>query len=226
MYKVGRTRRGVGKGCYWFVALFVSLVSAQGQKYEITPLIGGAFGGTMKLERALTPNVDAHVADSFSFGVAGGFRFDSEEGEGHDAIEFRWMRQNTHLFFKQDPLVPTPSVASSFRPGISLDHFLGDFTHEFTVREAPHIQPSLTLSVGAARMSAPASSATRFAFGIGTGVKVFPTRQWGFRVNVEYLPIVMHAELQRLVCAGGCVVILNGGVMNQFVLSLGPAFRF
>jgi hypothetical protein len=225
MSKMRCARRIIARG-YLFIALFVSLVSAYGQKYEITPLIGGAFGGTMKLEQALAPNVDAHVADSFSFGVAGGFRYDGDEGEGYNAIEFRWMRQDTHLFFKQDPLVPTPSVAASFRPSITLDHFLGDFTHEFTIRDAPKIYPFLTLSVGAARMSAPASSATRFAFGIGTGVKVFPAKHWGFRLSVEYLPIVMHAELQRLVCIGGCVVVLTGGVMNQFVLSFGPGFRF
>ena len=226
MPKVLGTRRVVGKACSVFVALLVSLVSAHGQKYEITPLLGATYGGTMKLEQALTPNVDAHVADSFSFGVAGGFRFDGEEGEGYDVIEFRWLRQNTNLFFKQDPLVPTPSIAAPFRPGIALDHFLGDFTHEWNLQDARTIHPFLTLSAGAARMSAPASSATRFAFGIGTGVKVFPAKHWGFRLNVEYLPIVMHAELQRLVCVGGCIVVLNGGVMNQFVLSLGPGFRF
>jgi hypothetical protein len=225
MSNVRYTQKVVREG-YLFIPLFLSLVSAHGQKYEITPLIGGAFGGTIKLEQALTPNVEAHVADSFSFGVAGGVRFDGEEGEGSDAIEFRWIRQNTHLFFKQDPLVPTPSIAASFRPGISLDHFLGDFTHEFNIREAPKIHPFLTVSLGAARMSAPASSATRFAFGIGSGVNVFPARHWGFRLKVEYLPIVMQTELQRLVCAVGCVVVLNGGVMNQFVLSFGPAFRF
>jgi hypothetical protein len=225
MYKPRYARRLLG-GRYVFIALFVSLVLAYGQKYEITPLIGGAFGGTMKLEQALTPNVEAHVADSFSFGVAGGIRYDGDEGEGYDAIEFRWMRQDTHLFFKQDPLVPTPSIGASFRPGITLDHFLGDFTHEWNLQDAKMIHPFLTLSAGAARMSAPASSATRFAFGIGTGVKVFPTKHWGFRLNVEYLPIVMHAELQRLVCVGGCIVVLNGGVMNQFVFSVGPGFRF
>jgi hypothetical protein len=225
MSKVRRTKRAIGRA-YLFVALFVSVVPAHGQKYEITPLIGGAFGGTMKLEQALTPNVDAHVADSFSFGVAGGIRYEGDEGEGYNAIEFRWLRQNTHLFFKQDPLVPTPSIAATFRPGIALDHFLGDFTHEFSIGDAPKIYPFLTLSVGAARMSAPASSATRFAFGIGTGVKVFPAKHWEFRLSVEYLPIVMHAELQRLVCTGGCVVVLNGGVMNQLLLSFGPGFRF
>jgi hypothetical protein len=217
---------GVVRRGFLFIALFVNAVSVHGQKYEITPLIGGSFGGTIQLEQASTPNLDAHVADGFIFGVAGGFRFDGEDGEGHDAIEFRWFRQDTHLFIKQDPLVVTPSITASFRPGIALDHFLGDFTHEFIIKDAPKIYPFVTASLGAARMSTPASSATRFAFGIGTGVNVFPARHWGFRLNAEYLPIVMHAELQRLVCSGGCIVVLNGGVMNQFVFSAGPSFRF
>jgi hypothetical protein len=218
--------RNVVRRHYLFIALFVSAVAAHGQKYEITPLIGGSFGGTIQLEQALTPNFDAHVADGFIFGLAGGFRFDGEEGEGYDTIEFRWFRQDTNLFLKQDPLVATPLITSSFRPGIALDHFLGDFTHEFTIKEAPKIFPFVTASLGAARMSTPASSATRFAFGVGTGVNVFPARHWGFRLSVEYLPIVLHAELQRLVCAGGCIVVLNGGIMNQFVFSAGPSFRF
>ena len=218
--------RNVVRMRHLFIALFVSAVLAHGQKYEITPLIGGSFGGTIQLEQASTPNFEAHVADGFIFGLAGGFRFDGEEGEGFDTIEFRWFRQDTHLFLKQDPLVATPSITTSFRPGIALDHFLADFTHEFAIKEAPKIYPFVTASLGAARMSTPASSATRFAFGVGTGVNVFPARHWGFRLSVEYLPIVLHAELQRLVCAGGCIVVLNGGVMNQFVFSAGPSFRF
>jgi hypothetical protein len=217
-------RRVVGRS-YLYFAFLLSAASVRGQNYEITPLIGGASGGTIKLEQASTSNVEAHVSDSLTFGLAGGYRFNAED-EGYDAVEFRWMRQDTSLFFKQNPLVPTPLNATPFHPGIALDHFLGDFTHEFTIRDAPKIYPFLTASLGAARMSAPASSATRFAFGFGTGVKVFPTKQWGFRVSVEYLPIVMHAELQRLVCVNGCIVVLNGGIMNQFVFSVGPAFRF
>lgn len=219
------TRRVVKRG-YLFFAFLLSAASALGQKYEITPLIGGAFGGTIKLEQASTRNTEAHVSDGLTFGLAGGFRFAGEDGEGYNAIEFRWMRQNTNLFFKHDPLVPTPLIADPFRPDIALDHFLGDFTHEFTIKDAPKIYPYLTVSLGAARMSTPASSATRFAFGLGTGINVFPEKRWGFRVNMEYLPIVMHAELQRLVCISGCIVVLNGGIMNQFVLTLGPAFRF
>lgn len=207
---------------YLLATLLFSLLPAYGQKYEIIPLVGARFGGTIQLEQAGTPNVNAHLADSVSFGLAGGVRFDGSEGEGHDVIAFRWMRQNTHLALKQDPLAPPPT----FRPSVAVDHFLGDFTHEFAVKDAPAVQPFITATVGAARMSAPASSATRFAFGMGGGVKIFPKTHWGFLVKAEYLPTVMHAGLQKVVCAGGCVVALDGGIMNQFEVSLGPAFRF
>ena len=215
--------KAIASPCFLVPLLFTS---AFGQRYEITPLVGARYGGTMELEQASAPNVDAHVADSVSFGLAGGFRLNGPDDDGYDVIEFRWMRQNTHLSLKQDPLVPASSTGNSFRPSISLDHFLADFTHEFTIKEASSIQPFLTGSLGAARMSAPASSSTRFAFGIGAGVKIFRTTHWGFRFKVEYLPTVMHGELQRLVCAGGCIVVLSGGLMNQFEVSFGPAFRF
>lgn len=88
------------------------------------------------------------------------------------------------------------------------------------------VQPFIAASLGAARLSAPASSATRLAFGFGGGIKIFPATHWGFRFKMEYLPVVMHAGLQTVVCAGGCIVALDGGIMNQFEVSLGPAFRF
>ena len=80
----------------------MSLATAHGQtaheqRYEITPLFGGMFGGTWDLEQQGVPNFDAHKADGFSFGVAGGFRFDDSLGDcsACNLIEFRWLRQ-TH----------------------------------------------------------------------------------------------------------------------------------
>jgi hypothetical protein len=214
-----------GTGCPLLIVCFMSLVPAYGQSYEITPLVGARFAGTMELEQAGAPNVNAHIADSVSFGVSGGYRFDTVDSDGHDLIEFRWMRQNSHLSVNQDPLTANPT-ATPFRQSISLDHFLIDFTHEFIVREYPRIQPFLTGTLGASVLSAPASTGGRFAFGIGAGVKIFPTARWGLRLKAEYLPTLMHAELQTLVCATGCIVVLDGGVMNQFEVSIGPSFRF
>ena len=222
MFCIGKA---IGKGCAILGVSLTCLVAAYGQRYEVTPLVGVTFGGTMHLEQTGTENFYGHIADSLSYGLAVGYRFEGDDANDHDVVEFRWRRQDSHMYLKQDPLAVTP-YSSSFRPSIAINHFMGDFTHEFTVPEARSFEPFISGSLGAALLSAPASSAVRFAFGIGAGVKIFPSQHYGFRIKVEYLPTVMHTELQKLVCVGGCVVVLNGGVMNQFEVSLGPAFRF
>src|SRR5271163_339270 len=169
-------------GCFVIVASGASLMAAD-EQYEITPLVGGTFFGNPHLEQPNGPNFYAGLADSFTFGLAGGYRFDGQNGDGHDLVEFRWMRQqNSHLSIPVNPIVPSSYVSSSFRPSINIDSFLGDFTHEFDLQEGPKIAPFVTGSLGAAVLSAPASTATRFTFGIGGGIKVFPSPRWGFRL--------------------------------------------
>ena len=208
------------------MTLFATLIPALGQRFDVTPLFGGRFGGTIELEQQGVPNFESTLANSVAYGVAAGLRIDGEDCNSCNLIEFRWMRQNTHLGLKQDPLVPTPFTVSTFRPAVTLDHFLGDFTHEWDLSEGGQIKTFVTGTLGAARMDTPAGSGVRFVFGFGTGVKLFPRRHWGIRFQVEYLPTVMHAELQRVTCIQGCVVALNGGVMNQFQVTVGPTFRF
>ena len=70
-------------------------------------------------------------------------------------------------------------------------------------------------------MSTPAESSVRFELGIGGGVKVFHKPRWGILFHVEYLPMVMQAEVQRLVCSGGCIVVLKGRLASQFTVSAG-----
>jgi hypothetical protein len=212
--------------------LAVSLSPLYGQSYEITPLVGGMYGGTVKLEQeAVSPNVHAHVGDSFSFGLAGGFRFDADDIDGEvceacNLIEFRYLRQNTHLSLQQDLLAPTPVTPPTFHPRVTFDNFLGDVTREWPIDEARRIRPFATISLGAVHISTPASSFTRFVFGVGAGLKVFPKPRWGILFQVEYLPIVLQADVQRLVCTAGCIVVLGGGVMNRLEFSVGPTFRF
>jgi hypothetical protein len=171
---------------------------ARAQRYEITPFVGGIWGGTVKLEQQGLPNVEANVGASVSFGVSGGFRFDSDDIIGDvcrhcDSIDFRWLRQSTHLRLKRDPLSPPSVVVSSFHPDVALDYFVADFAHEWNIHDAERIKPFVMASFGAALLSAPESNAARFAFGLGTGVNIFPKPRWGIRVQLEYLPIVMHA---------------------------------
>jgi hypothetical protein len=210
-----------------FLFAFAAVTPGYGQKFEVSPLFGGRFGGSIKLSPDNgTTTARASLQDSAVYGVAAGFRFDSYDGcQGCDLIEFRWMRQNTNLSL-DNGLFPAPLIATSPQPSVHLDHYLGDFTHEFPLEGAKYVRPYITGTLGAAHMSAPAGSATRFTFGIGGGFKFFPSSRFGFRVGVEYLPTVMQAEVQKIVCAGGCIVTVNGGVMNQFQVTVGPTFRF
>ena len=211
------------KLCSWpFLAI---LVPAGAQSFEVSALVGGTWGGSFKLEQPVARNFHADLASSFTFGLSGGYLFNGEDCLSCSSIEFRWMRQDTHLQLPSNPLVATPPTAA-FHPAVTMDDFLGDFTHEWPLREANPFRPFLTATLGAVRMDAPQSNSTRFAFGLGTGLKVFPSRHWGFQLKAEWLAIVLHGELQRVVCTTGCVVVLNGCITNQFMLSGGPVFRY
>ncbi len=208
--------------------LLLGCAPVYSQGFEITPLIGGMFGGTVSLEEQGAPNFQAHLQDRLSYGISGGIRYDADDCRKCNLIEFRWLRQDTHLVVEQDPLVVTPLISPVFRPAVTMDEFLADFTREWPLKELREgmVRPFITATLGASRMSTPAASATRFVFGLSTGVNVFPKPHFGIHFRVEYLPIVMHAELQRVICAGGCIVALDGGLLNQFSITIGPSFRF
>jgi len=101
--------------------------------------------------------------------------------------------------------------------------FLADFTHEWPIEEThdrvrPFPHRKFRCSQHVDHRPRPAQG---FEFGIGGGVKVFLKRRWGFRFQAEYLPMLMEAEGQNVVCAAGCIVVLNGGLMNQFAVTAG-----
>ena len=211
------------KGEWLLVALFFNVVSAYGQtSFEVTPLIGGMYGGSINLQQDVQPNYHAKLDNAVIFGVAGGFRFDGDDCASCNLVEFRWMRQKTYLNLKANA-----ANISVSRLSVTINHFLADFTHEWPIEEThDRVRPFLTGSLGVASMSTPAETGARFEFGIGGGVKVFLKRRWGFRFQAEYLPMLMEAEVQNVVCAAGCIVVLNGGLMNQFAVTAGPIFRF
>jgi hypothetical protein len=210
------------------IAGLAFVAAAHGQHFDITPLVGLRTGGSMDVQQeGQSPQARARLSDSVTFGVAGGIRFYSEDGcEDCSVVEFRWMRQNTNLGIKETTPVPTPLTTAFGRTAVTLDHYLGDFTYEWNLEDTKVVRPFVLGSLGAARLSTPVSGSTRFAFGLSAGVKIFPQRHWGVRLQVEYLPMLMHSEVQRVVCSASCVVALGGGLLNQFEFTLGPVFRY
>ena len=79
------------------ILLTAAPVWAQGlgiQGFEVTPFIGGRFGGTFEIQPEGAAEVRATLKDSTSYGVAAGVRFDDLS-----VIEFRWTRTKSALQF-------------------------------------------------------------------------------------------------------------------------------
>lgn len=113
------------------IALLASAVSAFGQpSFEVTPLVGGIYGGSIKLRQDGQADRLVKLDNAVTFGVTGGFRFDGDECERCELVEFRWMRQNTYLNLDTS----VPPVGPS-RPSVTIDHFLAAFTREWPIEE-------------------------------------------------------------------------------------------
>jgi hypothetical protein len=186
-------------------------------KVELTPMLGYRTNMSLTTE----PGVDGVTSeivfrDSPAYGVAVGFR-----SHDIDVVEFRWSRQDTRML-SVGPIALPPSQR------VTINQFHMDCSHEYVVDEWPAwVRPYIMASVGATHISGAESlgSLTRFSFGIGTGIKFFPTRQVGFKVQAEWLPIWITHQT-RAFCSGGCIIRFSGQVISQGEVTMGPVFRF
>jgi len=82
-----------------------------------------------------------------------------------------------------------------------LDQFHGDFSHEPFIEDWPSwARPFVLASVGATHLSAGGTlSFTRFSFGIGGGIRLYATRHFGWKIQAEWLPVVVDPNV-AVVC--------------------------
>jgi hypothetical protein len=203
--------------CSAFVPCLSSIAFAQ--HFEVTPLAGYRFGGSVELrQEGQTSGQRVLLGDSGSYGFSAGVRFDELS-----LIEFCWMRAKPKLSLGDVSPLPV-----TFSQALTMDLFHGNFTREYQPEEQPWLRPFLTGSVGLARLSSAGNSFSRFSFGLGTGLNLFPRQRVGFRLEVQWLPIWVEPEVKGFVCGGtiGCTVVLSGKLVQQGVVSLGPVFRF
>lgn len=195
----------------------VPLVSLAQERFDVTPLFG--YSSSVSFPLTVTGEASsgkAHIASGETFGAAVGFRY-----QGDQVIEFRYLRQSSTLSL--DGLL---APAAPFSSRAILEHYMGDFTHEFVLPDSSKVRPFVTASVGMARIAVAAQSYNRFAFAVGGGVKWFPLPHVGFRLQAEWLPIWASPEVKGFICGGGCVVAFGGQLASQGQVSLGPIFSF
>jgi hypothetical protein len=200
----------------------VSSASAESleiQGVEVTPFIGGRFGGTFEIQPEGAAEVRASLNDTTSYGVAAGIRYDD-----FSVIEFRWTRAKSELQFSTGTSINP--LATSLAD-VTLNQFHGDFTREFPLDEVKGLRPFLMASVGATHLGTANDGFTRFSFGLGTGLKLFWKSRLGVRVQAQWLPIWVEPEVRSFACvSGGCIFVLGGRLTEQFEVSVGPVFRF
>jgi hypothetical protein len=184
-------------------------------RFDLSPI--GAYRTTISFgTKSDVPGTVRAVLDARpAYGAAFGVRLDEA-----DLIEFRWSRMDTRVHLEG-------AVLDSTSHPVTFDQYHGDFTHEYILDHPAWARPYIMGSVGATHMSASAVTTgfTRFSFGLGGGVKFFPTRRLGFRAQGQWLPVWLDPDI-RAICGGGCIVHLGGQLSSQGEFAIGPVFRF
>jgi hypothetical protein len=184
--------------------------------FDFTPLFGYRTTVSFPIDHAVRGTDRRIVFDSRpSYGFSAGMRFHDE-----DVIEFRWSRQDSRTHLENANFV-------SSRQKVTLDQFHGDFTHEYILDEWPRwARPFIMGSVGATHVAGNArTSFTRFSFGLGGGVKFFAGQHWGFRMQAQWLPILVN-PYATVFCGVGCVIHIGGTLGSQGEVTAGPLLRF
>jgi hypothetical protein len=220
----GMASRGVAV-CLILPAILAAATPARAQyveiqAFEVTPFVGIRFGGSFDLETDGALQTQATWKDARSHGVSAGVRFDQLS-----VIEFRWTQSTSELRFD----APFRLLGASLGE-VTLNQFHADFTREVVIPEVKGLRTFLTGSVGATHIASADEGFTRLSFGFGAGLKQFLASKLAIRAEAHWLPIWIEPEVGGWACGtielGGCLVVLNGRITQQFQLSVGPVVSF
>lgn len=190
------------------------------QSFEVTPFIGARLGGSFDIQPDEPASVEAMLEDSASYGFSAGVRFDD-----FSLFEFRWTQSTSALRFG----APFGFLGASVGD-VTLNQFHADFTREFVIPEVKGLRSFLTGSLGITHLGAAQDAFTRFSFGFGGGLKQFLGSRLAIRAEAQWVPILVEPSVSGFACGtiqfGACLVVLNGELVQQFHLSIGPVVRF
>lgn len=183
-------------------------------RLEVTPLFGYRSAVNFPVVSLLS-NSTLTVDASPSFGVSFGVRLRDYD----DLVETRWARQDSYVHSEQ--LIPQPP-----RQRVVINQFHEDFSHEYVLEDLGNLaKPFIMASLGATHVSSSTSSFTRCSFGIGGGVRLYASRHVYFKIQAEWLPIILDPNV-AFICGGGCLVHLAATIASQGEVAVGPTFRF
>jgi hypothetical protein len=197
--------------------LGVAVPAGAQKRVDVTPLVGYRSSASITATDAGGEHGGkVQISAGSCLGIAMGVRYQETA-----VIEFRFTRQNTVTLVSGIAGTPVGRGTDT-----RLEQYHGDFTREFPLENAPRIRPFLTGNIGMTRLVWGGRSASRFSFGLGGGLKYFPARWVGFRVQAQWLPIWLNPQVKAFACGGGCVAVFGGRLADQGEVSFGPTFSF
>lgn len=186
-------------------------------RFDFSPFAGYRTIMSIPIEPHVSGQNPSIVLDSGpSYGASFGYWI----REGEDLVELRWARQSSHAHSNDVTLQPP-------RQSLIIDQFHGDFSHEYLVQDwTEWARPFVMGSIGATHVSGVNNlNFTRFSFGIGGGIRFYPTHRWGFKIQAEWLPVVVDPQV-AFVCGPGCVVNVRATLGSQGEVIIGPVLHF
>ena len=185
-------------------------------RFDVAPFAGYRTSMSFPIEPHVSGTNPTVVLEANpSYGASFGVRL-SEGG----LVEGRWARQDSYVH--SEGITPaTP------RQHLVLNQFHLDCSREYVVDPWPQwARPFVMLSVGATHLSGSATADfTRFSFGMGGGIRFYPSRHVGFKVQAEWVPVLVDPQVS-FVCGGGCVIHVGSTLASQGEVVAGPFFRF
>jgi opacity protein-like surface antigen len=188
-------------------------------RFAVTPLLGYRMGGDFESD-------DTDVEVSLDDDAALGFIINAPaEAIGDDAYtewELYFSRQSAGI--KDAPVEVDPTL------DVDISYLLLGGTY---VGAGELVRPFVAAGIGAAHLSPDTSgydSDTVFAFGIGGGAQIFPTEQFGLRLEVRALGAVLDSDTS-IFCASGpdesaCLIGASGDILWQWEVFAGLVARF
>ena len=184
--------------------------AVRAQRVEVAPVFGVRVGGDL-FELVTSQPVDLDAARALGVVV------DVPLGDGLQVEAF---------FTHQDARVDVP--ASPFGPAarwrVTVDHWMVGGLQEFGGDRA---RPFLTGLLGLTRYAAQGDNEIRFAASAGGGVKLFPLRRLGVRLDGRLFATLVDAEGRAVACSPGfCLVGFEVDVVWQAEFTAGVVVVF
>ena len=186
-------------------ALFTTALQAQ---TEITPFYGYRFGGEFKdtLTRT-TVNISEENIVGFLVNI---------DRDAHSQYEFLYSHQSSE--------VTSNTSTQNFDVDIDYFHFGGT-----ALWPNDNVIPFLAGGLGLTHMSPDISgsdSATRFSFSLGGGLKWFPGKRVGVRLEARAYGTLFDSGSAIFCTNGNCNFSVSGNLFTQFETNVGVIFRF